>query len=328
MVHARAFSFTDESTNVFLPSLPTKSSAYGSPGGRQIWQQPLDSALHLFRLRQLQSSWYQELFQSGRTPLANPDQYIFGVCDDMHKWAETIPESVSAQIREQFELEALYSYIYALAPTRRSHTISDTARILTFEYCTAYAEKLLPIARNKENTAFYTSHDALRVYFLGNLFIATLRQNEGLLLDGAPPTMTYIPRPDEPPIPPLPNQGRMDNTSRAINCINQMIGILETYGSRWEQAAAMHDTFKDESAPILTNLRQGMSGMIVSPEQNGAIPYFKQEPMSTLELAALEGGDEWGNLPEANGTNLLLNSSGVKSESFMTSSSNNDRFPF
>ncbi|KAH0553266.1 hypothetical protein GP486_006587 [Trichoglossum hirsutum] len=307
MVHARAFSFTDESTNVFLPSLPTKSSAYGSPTVGQIWQQPLDFALHLFRLRQLQSSWYQELFQSGRTPLPDPDQYIFGVCDDMRKWAETIPATVSAPIREQFELEALYSYIYALAPTRRSHTISDTARILTFEYCTAYAEKLLPIARNRENAAFYTSHDALRVYFLGNLFIATLRENEEILLDGVPPTLTYIPGPNEPPIPPLPNQSRMDNTSRAINCINQMTGILETYGSRWEQATAMRDTFKDESAPVLTALRQRVGRMTASPEQNNTIPYFEQEQMSALELAALDGGDEWRNaLPEANGTDLLM----------------------
>src|SRR5579862_5280138 len=111
MVHARAFSFTDESTNVALPSLPTKSTMYDSPEDNQIWQQPLDSALHIFRLRQLQSSWYQDLFQSGRKPLANPDQYIFGACENMRKWAEAIPENVPGLVKEQFELEALYSYI-------------------------------------------------------------------------------------------------------------------------------------------------------------------------------------------------------------------------
>ncbi|KAI9782930.1 MAG: hypothetical protein M1839_004405 [Geoglossum umbratile] len=276
MVHARAFSFTDESTNVALPSLPTKLAAHDPPENNQIWQQPLDSALHIFRLRQLQSSWYQDLFQSGDKPLANQDRYIFGACEKMREWAETIPGTVPTQVREQFELEALYSYVYVLGPTRKMHTISDPARVLTFEYCIAYAQKLLPIARSVGNTAFYTYHDALRVYWLGRLFIATLRESEDLLLNGVPPVMTYVPGPDGPPIPPLQNLGRRENASRAISCIGQMISILETYGSRWEQAAPLRDGFKDESASILANLRQRADAISGSPIQNGAVPAWGQ----------------------------------------------------
>ncbi|KAH0538654.1 hypothetical protein FGG08_004791 [Glutinoglossum americanum] len=326
MVHARAFSFTDESTDVALPSIPTKLASRGFQGGKQIWQQPLDSALHLFRLRQLQSSWYQELFQSGRSPLASPDQYIYGVCENTREWSETIPESVSAPIREQFELEALYSYIYALAPTRRSYVISEPARVLTFEYCATYAEKLLPIAMNRASTAFYTFHDALRVYFLGSLFVATLRENEELLLNGVAPVVTYAPRPDEPPIPPFPTRGRAGNASRAINCINRVIRILEAYGDRWDDAAALCERFKDESASMVTKLHQRSESMAVSPERDRAIPYFKQEPITELSLIE---SSEWGNiLPETNSTSLSLESSRVKSEPFLMSSGNNGGFPF
>ena len=138
-----------------------------------------------------------------------------------------------------------------------------------------------------------------------------------------------MPRPDEPPIPPLPNQGRMDNASRAINCINRMIGILEIYGSRWEQAAALRDKFKDESAPMLASLRQRMEIMAASPERNGTIRYFKQEPIPDLGLGTLMDGDEWRNfLPEANGTSLSPDSPEVKSESFLMSCSNNGGFSF
>jgi hypothetical protein len=105
-----------------------------------------------------------------------------------------------------------------------------------------------------------------------------------------------------------------------------MISILETYGSRWEQAAALCDKFKDESAPMLTKLRQRMQSMAISPDRNGAMPYFKQEPMTDLELATLTEGDEWGNFANRNG--LSLDSSAVKSESFLMSSGNNGGFPF
>jgi hypothetical protein len=261
--------------------------------------------------------------------LANPDQYIFGACEKMRKWAETIPENVPALIREQFELETLCSYIYVLGPTRKMHTISDSAKVLTFEYCIAYARKLLPIAWARENTAFYTFHDALRVYWLGRTFITTLSESEDLLLNGVPPVMVYAPGPDDPPIPLLQNLDRSENASRAVNCINQMINILEAYGSRWEQAAPFHDGFKDESAPILARLRQRAEATARSSSQNGVMPYSNKEPPPDQGLTAPVGGDNWvGFLPVADGTSLSLDSSGVKQESYLISSGNNVGFPF
>jgi hypothetical protein len=252
MVHARPFSFTDDSTCVAFP-FGSSSSKNGSENS--ITKHPrLDTAMLLFQLRKAQSTWYQELFQSSRDPLQDSSTYLWQMCNEMRLWSETFPTSISPAIRELFDLELFYSYVYCLAPSCRFPAVSEIGKTLIFEYSLAYMQKIYPISKDPVNTAFYTYHDALRVYFIGSQFMAVLSNNIDSLLEGLFPYTTV--NPNGPPPPPILNIGRNDNIERSILCIEQIIETLKTYGKRWDDSKALQGSFESQSRGLLAELRR------------------------------------------------------------------------
>ncbi len=208
----------------------------------------------LFQLRRAQSNWYQELFQSSRDPLQQSSTYIWQTCQDMRQWSESFPESLSPAIKDLFELELLYSYVYCLAPSCRVPSVSELGKTLIFEYSLAYMEKMHPVSTDPVNTAFYTYHDALRVYFIGSQFTAVLSANLEQLLNPAVPYTSVIAGAPSPP--PIPNLGRTDNIDRSINCIDQIVAILKTYGERWYDSKALQASFEAQVKNLLAELRR------------------------------------------------------------------------
>ena len=100
MVHARAFSFTDDSMSVAYPAASAVTNA-GAIGNSLTGPHSLDTALLLFELRYAQSCWYQELFQSSRDPLQNSSTYIWQMCHEMREWSESFPETFSFRYRDE-----------------------------------------------------------------------------------------------------------------------------------------------------------------------------------------------------------------------------------
>ena len=191
MVHARSFSFSDDSTSVAYPSA---STAPGTSGTSPVaGPHSLDTALLLFQLRFAQSNWYQELFQSSRDPLQNSSTYIWQMCQEMREWSESFPETLPLAFKDFFDLELLYSYVYCLAPSCRVRDVSEYGKTLIFEYSIAYMQKIFPISRDPVNRAFYTYHDALRVYFVGSQFLAVLSASQDQLLNGIVPYVPVVP---------------------------------------------------------------------------------------------------------------------------------------
>lgn len=253
MVHARPFSFTDDATCVAFPINTSSESALNSE--ISISKLPsLDTALLLFQLRKAQSTWYQELFQSSRDPLHHSSQYLWQMCYEMRVWSDNLPKSVPPAIRELFDLELLYSYVYCLAPSCRFPAVSELGKTLIFEYSMSYMRKMLPISKDPFNTAFYTYHDALRVYFIGSQFMAVLSGNLDTLLQGVIPYAAVSL--GGPPPPPIPNVGRSDNVDRSISCIEQIIEILRTYGERWDDSKALKASFETQARGLLGELRR------------------------------------------------------------------------
>ncbi|KFY36005.1 hypothetical protein V494_05398 [Pseudogymnoascus sp. VKM F-4513 (FW-928)] len=251
MVHARPFSFTDDAITVAFPA--DHSSASVSEPESPISNLPaLDASLLVFQLRKAQSTWYQELFQSSRDPLHHSSQYLWQMCYEMRVWSENLPKHLPTATRELFDLELLYSYVYCLAPSCRFPSVSELGKTLIFEYSMSYIQKLLPIAKDPINTAFYTYHDALRVYFIGSQFIAVLSDNLNSLLQGIIPFVDTSA--GGPPPPPIPNMGRTDNVSRSIVCIEQIIEALKTYGERWDDSKALKSSFEAQSTGMLGEL--------------------------------------------------------------------------
>ncbi len=253
MVHARSFSFTDNSTSVALPSLAIKNHLM--PEGSSIkGPHSLEPALLLFQLRRAQSLWYQELFQSSRDPLRNSSTFIWQMCQDMREWAEPFPDTLPLSFKEFFDLELLYSYIYCLAPSCRVPAVSPYGKTLIFEYSMAYMQKIFPISRDPINTAFYTYHDALRVYFVGSQFLAVLADNQDQLLHGVLPYETVLTGSSPPP--PLPSNAGIDSVRRSINCITHIKDTLKTFGYRWDDSEALLSSFEIQADPILASLQR------------------------------------------------------------------------
>lgn len=280
MVHARSFSFTDDSTSVVFPtdhSTPMPANI-GSPGAK-AGPQSLETALLFFQLRCSQSSWYQELFQSCRAPLQNPDRYLWHVCQEMREWSDSFPDTLPLAFKDFFDLELLYSYVYCLTPNCRVETVSDYGKSLIFEYSMAFMQKIFPISRDPVNIAFYTYHDALRVYFVGTQFLVVLSENQitqDRLLAGNVP---YIPPvPGTPPPPPIPLNTGLDNVERSINCIMHITETLKTFGNRWDDSQALHSSFKLRASSLLDNLHRRKQYSNNISRANHSPPLFMGQP--------------------------------------------------
>ncbi|EWY93914.1 hypothetical protein FOYG_06868 [Fusarium oxysporum NRRL 32931] len=258
MVHARTFSFTDDTVNVAFPQA-SNNGRKSSVSGPITGPQPTDPALLLFQLRRAQSHWYQELYQSGSVPLQDPISYIWKMCLDMREWQDTLPTNLAPEIRQLFDQELRYSYVYCIAPSARAPSITDYNRILIFEHSMAYLDTVHEIAHGAQNSGFYTYHDVLRVYFMANQFLAVLRDAEDMLLSGMPVPIP-ISRPGAAPAPPLPRrlqpQGMNgeDNLDRSLRCLDKVSQTLDTYGDRWADASTWRESFSMISQEMVDRL--------------------------------------------------------------------------
>ncbi|KZL82218.1 zn 2cys6 cluster transcripitional activator [Colletotrichum incanum] len=268
MIRTRSFSFTDDSINVEYPSNSGLSS------GPITGPQSADSALVLFQLRRLQSEWYQTLFQADSAPLPDAASFIWQMCLEMREWHESLPDNLPSGIRELFELELRYSYIYCLAPSDRSPHLTDYARKLIFEHAIAYMSTIHNVAHGAMNTAFYTSLDALKVYFVAMQFLTVLNAARELLISEQriiPP----ITRPGTAPPPPLPHRpvGGEDCLDRSLRCLQQVFETLDRFSQRWDIASQLKTTFESISSDLFSwlQVRRQM-------REQGQLPQQQQQP--------------------------------------------------
>jgi len=282
MVHARAFGFTDDAINVAFPS-STGMGRIPSASGLITGPQSADPALLLFQLRRTQSHWYQYLFQSDPTPLPDAASYIWQMCLEMREWGELIPDDLPKGIRELFDLELRYSYVYCIAPSARAPHMTDYGRTLIFEHAMAYLNAVHVVAHGALNAAFYTYHDALKVYFMGTQMLTVLRDAEDVLLSGAPVPIPPT-RPGTAPPPPLPlRQGGEDNLTRSLYCLERVPATLRKFGERWEDSLSFMDNFETISADLLERLRSRKRLWDAAREQQLQAQQLAQQQQQQLQ---------------------------------------------
>lgn len=244
LVQTRAFSFSDASVTVKVPfsKQPTPSSissdTTASPPPTQ-WLQTHEQAFDLVQLRKLQSAWYTELFQTSREVWDEPYPELWRICDGMRRWFDNISPSTPLHLRQFFELDLLYSYVYVLSPSSRVPRIHQFAQKLIFEHCIRYTDLMLHLISDPAYTAPLTFYDAMRVYMTGRQFIDVLTHSIDMLLSGnVPPHPEVKPSAAPPPavpVVPLPPNETLPrfNTYRAINCIKQTMDCMGRFGMRW-----------------------------------------------------------------------------------------------
>lgn len=182
----------------------------------------------------------------------------------MREWNESLPETLPIGIRELFDLELKYSYVYCLAPSARAPVMTAYGRVLIFEYAIAYLDHIYGLAHGgpEPNPAFYTHHDALRVFFMGSQFMAVIRDAGDAILAGAP---IHLPLslPGKAPPPPLPTRiSNEDNLTRSLRCLDGVKFTLQKYGKRWTDAESLAESFellsKDLIGSLKTKQQQGL----------------------------------------------------------------------
>jgi len=197
----------------------------------------------------------------------------------MSEWFNKLSSGTLPAIRDFFELELLYSYVYILSPSPRCPKPSEHAQRLIFEHCIAYAEKLKSITSNPtEAKNPLTFYDAIRVYTTGRHFLNVLAGNlESLLrpsttastsdlnissLDAEVDPLALQATIEPPPIPApagdTPGGLPMDQTSRTIDAINNFIEILSYFGLRFGVVGGINHRarFQQESQIMLSQLYQ------------------------------------------------------------------------
>ncbi|KAI0861863.1 fungal-specific transcription factor domain-containing protein [Xylaria cubensis] len=253
MVLTRAFSFTDASANVGFPR-SSSFSRRASISGQYL--SGCEPALLLFQLRRAQSHWYQLLSQSDSTPL--PDAtFIWQMCHQMQEWAERLPNALPIAIRELFDLELRYSFVYCMSPSAKSPPLTDYDRLFIFEHALAYLDRIYEIAHSGRNTSFYTYHDALRVFFMASQFVAVVHDAEELLLSGImPPPPPYSDNVMPPPLPRRIGGASFDNLERSLGCLERTASTLAKYGERWDDSVSLRRGFDMRSQNVIERLQR------------------------------------------------------------------------
>lgn len=253
MASERAFSFTNDSAEVAPPSTPKAPLISDLPWKGQLFLRSLDPALYLYDVRHIQSTFYQDLSQSGRTPWPDATPYTFDVCQRLNKWKEELPPSTPRPILTLFQLEFLYAYIVALGPSCKVPVVSDTNWLLIFESCIDYMNIMRPIIENVKLHAFFNYFELVRVKIIGKRLIESLRISYEQMLSS--PMPQYPSGSVEAPILPfMASRNRRDSCGRAIDCINKILEILDSGRRRWSQGH-LKDDFEQESAVMLARLR-------------------------------------------------------------------------
>jgi hypothetical protein len=198
----------------------------------------------------------------------------------MTSWFNNLSVNTQPIVRDFFELELLYSYVYILSPSPRCPEPNEHAQRLIFEHCISYSGKMLHITTESSSTkriplSFY---DGLRVYMTGRHFVDVLAKNFEALLRPAIPTSSSFssqsmdtevdplapPAAVQPPTLHASNSYDISNAelnnpvSRAISALNDFTSILSYFDIRfgYVKGISWRDSFQRESQPLLSQLQQ------------------------------------------------------------------------
>lgn len=242
MAHHRAFSFTDDSSNVAFPINQTPFSFSPKIVHEQepCFIHNIEPSIQLFRLRQLQSSAYQKLFKSNRQRIQDPWPIVSDSLNDMNRWMDRLPNMINKPVKRLLQCELLYGSILILCSPGLRGTLNSYGQALFFCYACEYAEILSSISGDQEKLAFYTSYDLLRVCFVTRQFTAIIRDGPAHFLDGitpVPPSSSSVCLPP-PPIPILKGHEALKD---AVRCLDRLDEILKHLRVRYSSTVRWKD---------------------------------------------------------------------------------------
>jgi Fungal specific transcription factor domain/Fungal Zn(2)-Cys(6) binuclear cluster domain len=282
----RAFSFTDDSASVELPAIsrPTHPLDPGRSTSPQLFLRSLQPSLYLIDIRRVQSTLYQETHSSNRSAWSSSTASVYtsSIVADIRSWFSSVPDALQQSQLIFFRLEALYSQIFALAPSCRIPNITELSRTLIFEYAIQYVDVLDPITRDNRSHPFFSITDVHRLYFIGCQLLNALWASFDSLLSGAMPHESPVSTPEangstsESASATTPNISRptsaLENCMRAIRCLQKTTNILVYAHSRFgTSCASIRTNFEQESAVVMNKL-------VMKQQELGTVQYITGGP--------------------------------------------------
>ena len=256
MGYTRAFSFTDDSTAI-TGFNPTKQRMAVS-NGNQLWIKDCDAAIHLNRLRQIQSTTYQRLFQSDRPRVEMTWPDMSSALQGMQTWFEQLPTKNATLPRKSFRSDLLHSSILILSPPLQG-TLCNYGKFLIFEYCTEFADLMASSSGDDEDHAFLTYLDVLRTSMVGNRFVNTLVNDAGVLFSGAIPIAPTDSVPLTGPIT-MPKRSVGELVNKAHKSLDQFERIFEALRPRYGYSVGFKAGFNEFKAKA-PSARQSLRGI-------------------------------------------------------------------
>ena len=249
----RSFSFSDNSANVSPLSYPV-NYALGYQGKAtfgKVWENSIDPQRELLGLRQIESSWYQALFQSNRNALMQPWETRTNALADMNSWASSIGTSTPLPIKSMYRLEVLCGNILLIWPVRTVVPSSAYGKALVFDYAAEYMKTLWMMYETLEGFFYCTNIDALRTTTVGERLLDILEHSQESLFDTMAPQAPPVPEGCMLP-PPLQRRGPIENFREAIAGVTRLGKIIDVLVVRFH--IAKYELFRTRSNAVLHNL--------------------------------------------------------------------------
>lgn len=211
-----------------------------------------DPASQLLDLRQIESEWYQRLFQSSHEVIMEPWQTRSTSLNGMHSWARALPTSTPHPLKLLFLSEMFFGSILLLSPPGRPSLLSSYGKALVFDNAIRYSEVTLSMCDPSHSYNYCTSDDTLRAHLVGHALLGILEESPAAIHNLLSPSLP--PLPPGSGAPPAPRRRTFAETvDDAINGITRIDQILNTLGRRFGSEST-YERFKLDSAATLQRL--------------------------------------------------------------------------
>ena len=270
MTHLRAFSFTDDSTNVAFRWDPKPYSMAWTGQQDQLFLRQLDAAMQILQLRQMQSAAYQLNFQSRTRNEQESWSSVTNFLQKIQLWADNLPNVILRPMKQQLRAEVLYGCIIMLSPPGSVKT-NTYGTALLFNYAVEFADIMSRVDGDLNNFAFCTSNDLIRAAHVAERFLRVLAEKPSRLLDEGMPESSPSSSGSVTP-PPLPTWTVGDVLERAMACLDMLERTLENLGQRFDNPIPLREyIIKSNGVRPMLSFRREQWGLRVGQQAHNII---------------------------------------------------------
>ena len=255
----RAYSFSDESVSIDLPTLdPGMASAQTENHMLQYSLLPGDASLILVLFRRAQSSCYHRLFCSSRRGLYEPWQARSHDLEELKEEFWKLSNSVSDADGQLLQSELYYMSILLIQPMSHMSTSCSYGLSLLFEYSLGYAQSVWALHRKREQSILCTSLELSRAMRVVTVLLEVVTGNSSPIFDDLSPQPPPIP--PSATLPKLFKRPSWEATERATEALTQLDQVIESLGRRYGYPK-LYNQFKADLSYALLSLqsKQGHS---------------------------------------------------------------------